>query len=250
MYCKAPPAKAKVVWVRAMNFLKSWCVKFYEEDWENNEPLKAELYSFLDDIVIPSFPNSADKLVASIREKVNGTAADRTQAARTAVPPRPTQPPVVATNKPSVIAEQMIMSEHENFRAIKPGECFNQNWVKKNSGLSPNIVNLTNRFNKLSRWVSYEICVCPDIRERRTMLEKWIAVASLCKEQYRAFGIVMVIVGGLTSSAVFRLRRTWESLGRAQMATFNDLKEFTKSEVTVVTSWVASHVITDATTDA
>jgi hypothetical protein len=32
-----------VLWARVLNFFKSWCVKFYEEDWENNPDLKVML---------------------------------------------------------------------------------------------------------------------------------------------------------------------------------------------------------------
>lgn len=228
MYCTAPRDKAKVVWVRVLNFFKNWCVTFYEEDWQNDEYLRNDLTRFLDDIVVPSFPNSAALAVNAIRDRFR-VGGSTTQAIR--VPIKPSGPLVLSKYKPAEVAEQLILSEHECFRAIKPGECFNQNWVKKNkSDLSPNIVNLTNRFNKLSRWVAFEICQHMDVKERKAALERWITVAQLCREQYRAFGITMMIMGGITSSAVYRLRRTWDALSRAHANTFNELKDFTKTE--------------------
>ncbi len=233
MYCVAPPAKAKVVWLRLLNFLKSWVVKHFG-DWEGETQLRRELFSFLDEIVIPSNPSStATTTVNTIRERFNkAPQTERQNSQRYLMPAKLAQSavaPQLLNYKPNVIAEQMTMSEHEIFRAITPSECFNQNWMKKSAGLSPNIIELITRFNKLSRWVAYEVCVLPDPRDRRVMLEKLIAVAQSCRE-VRAFGMVMAIMGALSSTAVFRLKKTWESLSRASLSAYNELKELVSSE--------------------
>ncbi len=233
MYCVAPPAKSKVVWLRLLNFLKSWVVKYFG-DWEGDTQLRQELFSFLDEIVVPSFSSStAVSTVNTIRERFNKVPiTERQNSQRYLMPIRsaPAPAPNLLNYKPSVIAEQMTMSEHEIFRAITPGECFNQNWMKKTAGLSPNIIELISRFNKLSRWVGFELCSLQDIKDRKTMLEKLIVVATCCRE-VRSYGIVMAIMGALSSSAVFRLRKTWDSLPRASLSTYNELKDFVSSDL-------------------
>lgn len=236
MYCVAPASKAKVVWLRLLNFLKSWVVKYFG-DWEGDTQLRQELFSFLDEIVIPSNSNStAVSTVNTIRERFNKAPTTERQASQRYLVPLKVGAPAVAAPapnlfnyKPSVIAEQMTMSEHEIFRAITPGECFNQNWMKKTAGLSPNIIELISRFNKLSRWVAFELCSLPDVKDRKTILEKLVAVAACCRE-VRSYGVVMAIMGALSCTAVYRLRKTWDSLSRASQTSYAELKDFVSSE--------------------
>ena len=77
---------------------------------------------------------------------------------------------------------------------------------EKAAGLSPNIVELISRFNKLSRWLAYEVCILPDIKDRRQLLEKYVAVAAAARD-IRSYSVVMVVMGAMSSTAVFRLRK-------------------------------------------
>ena len=231
MYCIAPAPKAKVVWVRLLNFLKSWVVKYFD-DWHNEPQLRQELFAFLDEIVIPSNSNSTSiSTVNTIRERFSSARlTEREMSHRYLLSlNHPVDPPSLSNYKPDVIAEQLTLSEHELYRSITPSECFNQNWMKKGSGLSPNIVELTTRFNKLSRWLASEVVKLAELRERKSVVERLISVAQHCRE-IRSFGVLMIIMGALGSSPVFRLRKTWEALARSSQARYDELKELVRTE--------------------
>ena len=61
------------------------------------------------------------------------------------------------------------------------------------------------------------------------MLEKLVAVAACCRE-VRSFGVVMAIMGALSCTAVFRLRKTWDSVSRAVQTSYGELRDFVSSE--------------------
>ena len=232
MYCVAPAAKSKVVWVRLLNFLKSWVVKYFD-DWRDEPELRKELFAFLDEIVIPSNSNSTSiSTVNTIRERFSSaklTERQMSQRYLTTMQGREVVPVVMANYKPVIIAEQLTLSEHDLYRAITGSECFNQNWLRKSEGLSPNIVELTTRFNKLSRWLASDVLQHADVRERKNAMERLIAIGQHCRE-IRSFGVLMIIMGSLGSSPIFRLRKTWESLSRSSMARFEELKELVRTE--------------------
>ncbi len=50
---------------------------------------------------------------------------------------------------PEEVARQLTLIEHELFTAIKPWECIGQSWAKQQHKAG-NILNMINRFNKVS----------------------------------------------------------------------------------------------------
>src|ERR1700758_4496430 len=78
------------------------------------------------------------------------------------------------------IAKQLTIIEFEIFQSIKPAEFLNQNWNRKNSKeLSPNILRISESFNKTVAWVATSILSKPQIRQRVKRFEKLVDVASV-----------------------------------------------------------------------
>jgi len=78
------------------------------------------------------------------------------------------------------IAKQLTCIEFEIFQSIKPAEFLNQNWNRKNSKeISPNILRISESFNKTVAWVVSSILNKHQIRHRVKRFEKLIDVASV-----------------------------------------------------------------------
>ncbi len=75
------------------------------------------------------------------------------------------------------------------------------------------ILLMTKHFNDVSRMVASEILRLPEIPKRVSVIEKWAAVADICRCLHN-FNGVLQICAAFTNSSVFRLKRTWEKLNK------------------------------------
>ena len=73
------------------------------------------------------------------------------------------------------------------------------------------ILLMTKRFNEMSRAVTSEILRQPEISKRVSVIEKWAAVADICRCLHN-FNGVLQICAAFTNSSVFRLKKTWEKV--------------------------------------
>lgn len=74
-----------------------------------------------------------------------------------------------------------------------------------------NILLMTRRFNEVSRVVASEILRTSEISKRVTIIEKWAAVADICRCLHN-FNGVLQICAAFTNSSVYRLKKTWEKV--------------------------------------
>ena len=63
--------------------------------------------------------------------------------------------------------------------------------------------------NDLSAWVNTEVLKRESLKERVDTLELFIKIAQNCFE-LRNFNAVLTILAGMQSSAIDRLKKTWE----------------------------------------
>jgi son of sevenless-like protein len=92
------------------------------------------------------------------------------------------------------IARQLTIIEYNLYKTIKPWEFFNQSWTKKDKEiLSPNILNMIKRFNKVciqvfqfvtcvfqvSNWVATEIVKGENLKARVGVLAKFVEIAEV-----------------------------------------------------------------------
>lgn len=78
---------------------------------------------------------------------------------------------------------------------------------------APHIVLISKRFNEVSRLVASEIIQRQNLAARIAVIEKWTAVADICRCMHN-FNGVLQICSAFTNSAVFRLKKTWEKLSK------------------------------------
>lgn len=75
------------------------------------------------------------------------------------------------------------------------------------------ILLMTRRFNEASRKISSEILQTTELSKRVTIIEKWAAVADICRVLHN-FNGVLQICAAFTNSSVYRLKKTWDKVGK------------------------------------
>lgn len=61
---------------------------------------------------------------------------------------------------------------------------------------------------KISNLIATEILRCDDVVTRLLVIEKWVAVADICR-CFHNYNAVLEITSSLNRSSVFRLKKTW-----------------------------------------
>lgn len=85
------------------------------------------------------------------------------------------------------------------------------------------IIQMTKRFNDGSRLVVAEIVSRTSMASRVAAIEKWTAVADICRCLHNFNGVLQVCAA-FTNAAVFRLRKTWDKVPKTIKQTVNKLQ--------------------------
>ena len=78
---------------------------------------------------------------------------------------------------------------------------------------APHIILMTKRFNEVSQLVVSEIVRRPSMSARVAVIEKWAAVAAICRVLHNYNGVLQ-ICAAFTNSSVYRLKKTWEKVSK------------------------------------
>lgn len=62
--------------------------------------------------------------------------------------------------------------------------------------------------SQISNLIATEILLCEDVVSRVVAIEKWVAVADICRCLHN-YNAVLEITSSLNRSSVFRLKKTW-----------------------------------------
>lgn len=87
---------------------------------------------------------------------------------------------------------------------------------------APHVMLVTKRFNEVSKLVVSEIISRSEVPHRATCIEKWIAVADICRCLQNYNGVLQ-ICAALESSSIHRLKNTWEVVAKPSRQSFEKL---------------------------
>ncbi|KAI5252551.1 ras GEF [Aureobasidium subglaciale] len=121
------------------------------------------------------------------------------------------------------VARQLTIMESKIFCAIQPQELLGLEWTKK-TGHAANVLAMSKFSTNLTNVVVDTILAADQTKKRVAMLKHWIKIAKLCLD-IDNYSALMAIACSLTSSAVSRLRHTWDQLSAKTMAAFEEIKE-------------------------
>jgi len=84
-------------------------------------------------------------------------------------------------------------------------------------------------FNKLTSWVETEIVSVANVRDRTTVLSRFIQIAEHCIEIHN-YSTGMGLVAALQAVSVARLVRTWHNLSRKELSPWSSLQAIFSNE--------------------
>ncbi|EPQ02730.1 Ras-specific guanine nucleotide-releasing factor 1 [Myotis brandtii] len=128
------------------------------------------------------------------------------------------------------IAEQLTLLDHLVFKKIPYEEFFGQGWMKlEKNERTPYIMKTTKHFNDISNLIASEIIRNEDISARASAIEKWVAVADICRCLHN-YNAVLEITSSMNRSAIFRLKKTWLKVSKQTKALIDKLQKLVSSD--------------------
>jgi len=110
---------------------------------------------------------------------------------------------------PSDVAHVLTIDEFELFADVPIIEfAAKGGWATGEK--TPSLDRLSERFNKISRWVTTTV-VCADDNQKLDLFLKWIVTAYQCRK-LNNFNSMMEIVSGLNQSSVSLLKNLWSAI--------------------------------------
>ncbi|KAJ3103709.1 RasGEF [Phlyctochytrium bullatum] len=146
------------------------------------------------------------------------------------------EPPTINMSDldPTVIAQQLTLMEHNQFRRIKIEEFYCQAWNQQPSSggktqIRSRLGSLIGWFNRVAYAVASEVVLAYKIKDRVSVLKRFIFIAHLCLK-WNNFNTVFEIVAGLNLGAITRLKKTWKALPSKYWDVWNTLNRTVSDE--------------------
>ncbi|XP_048338062.1 ras-specific guanine nucleotide-releasing factor 1 [Sphaerodactylus townsendi] len=217
---------------RVLNVLRHWVSK-HSQDFETNEELKCKVISFLEEVIhdpelLTQERKAAANIIRTLTQEDPGdnqiTLEEIVQMAE-GVPAEPFE-----NHSALEIAEQLTLLDHLVFKKIPYEEFFGQGWMKfEKNERTPYIMKNTKHFNDISNLIASEILHNEDITARVSTLEKWVAVADICRCLHN-YNAVLEITSAFNRSSIFRLKKTWMKVSKQTKALIDKLQRLVSSE--------------------
>ncbi|XP_044774078.1 ras-specific guanine nucleotide-releasing factor 1 [Neomonachus schauinslandi] len=217
---------------RVLNVLRHWVSK-HSQDFETNDKLRCKVISFLEEVMhdpelLTQERKAAANIIRTLTQEDPGdnqiTLEEITQMAE-GVKAEPFE-----NHSALEIAEQLTLLDHLVFKKIPYEEFFGQGWMKlEKNERTPYIMKTTKHFNDISNLIASEIIRNEDINARVSAIEKWVAVADICRCLHN-YNAVLEITSSMNRSAIFRLKKTWLKVSKQTKALIDKLQKLVSSE--------------------
>uniref|UniRef100_A0A8C7GKS8 Ras protein specific guanine nucleotide releasing factor 1 n=1 Tax=Oncorhynchus kisutch TaxID=8019 RepID=A0A8C7GKS8_ONCKI len=197
---------------RVLNVLRHWVSK-HSQDFESNTELKLKVIAFLEEVMHdPELLTQERKAAANIIRTLTQEDPGDNQISLEEVKQLASVGRAEAFESHSAleIAEQLTLLDHLVFKVI------------------PYDVWLCIR-NMISNLIATEILRCDDVTTRVAVMEKWVAVADICRCLHN-YNAVLEITSSLNRSSVFRLKKTWLKVSKQTKTVIDKLQKLVSSE--------------------
>uniref|UniRef100_A0A8C9VGJ6 Ras protein-specific guanine nucleotide-releasing factor 2b n=1 Tax=Scleropages formosus TaxID=113540 RepID=A0A8C9VGJ6_SCLFO len=201
---------------RVLNVLRHWVSK-HSQDFEMNGELKMGVICLLEEVL------RDPDLLPQERKATKRLCLFRSQAEC---------PKVECFESLSAmeLAEQITLLDHIIFRSIPYEEFLGQGWMKVDkTERTPYIMKTSQHFNDMSNLVASQIMSHTDVGSRANSIEKWVAVADICRCLNNYNG-VLEITSAFNRSAIYRLKKTWAKVCKQTKALMDKLQKTVSSE--------------------
>ncbi|XP_026799655.3 ras-specific guanine nucleotide-releasing factor 2 [Pangasianodon hypophthalmus] len=217
---------------RVLNVLRHWVSK-HSQDFDMNGELKAGVITLLEEVLRdPDLLPQERKATTNILSALSQEEPDDTQLKIKDVLQTAEYPKMECFDSLSAmeLAEQITLLDHIVFRSIPYEEFLGQGWMKVDKNeRTPYIMKTSQHFNDMSNLVASEIMSHTEVSSRANSIEKWLAVADICRCLNNYNG-VLEITSALNRSAIYRLKKTWAKVCKQTKALMDRLQKTVSSE--------------------
>jgi len=198
--------KQKIIRIRVGNVLKRWLSDHYH-DYHDPQML-SRLESGIAEIQEPQLQATLRKTIQEQqlqKNKIRDLMFSKEK-------PLPIQPKGALFEDWDVIevARQLCLYEQSIYQQIHPKEALNQAW-NKHKERAPNIIRMIAFFNRMSKWVSTQICHREEFKARVKLIIKFMQL-TVALRQYNNFDCMQAVLSGLNNSSVFRMKASWAKI--------------------------------------
>uniref|UniRef100_A0A669D387 Ras protein specific guanine nucleotide releasing factor 2 n=1 Tax=Oreochromis niloticus TaxID=8128 RepID=A0A669D387_ORENI len=211
---------------RVLNVLRHWVSK-HSQDFEMNSELKVAVISLLEEVLRdPDLLPQERKATTNILSTVFYTCSLFVCVFKAESPKSECFESLSAIE----LAEQITLLDHIVFRSIPYEEFLGQGFMKLDkTERTPYIMKTTQHFNDMSNLVASQIMTHTDVASRASSIEKWLAVADICRCLNNYNG-VLEINAALEGSAIYRLKKTWAKVCKQTKGLRDRLQKIVSSE--------------------
>uniref|UniRef100_A0A8C1AW20 Ras protein-specific guanine nucleotide-releasing factor 2a n=1 Tax=Cyprinus carpio carpio TaxID=630221 RepID=A0A8C1AW20_CYPCA len=210
---------------RVLNVLRHWVSK-HSQDFQMNAELLTAVIALLEEVLRdPDLLPQERKAAANILSALSQEEQDDSQLKIEDIV-------VECFESLSVmeLAEQITLLDHIVFWNIPYEEFLGQGWMKTDKNeRTPYIMKTSQHFNDMSNLVASQIMAHADVSSRAACIEKWLAVADICRCLNNYNG-VLEITSALNRSAIYRLKKTWAKVCKQTKALMDRLQKIVSSE--------------------
>ncbi|KAK2887874.1 hypothetical protein Q8A73_019322 [Channa argus] len=227
---------------RVLNVLRHWVSK-HSQDFEMNSELKMGVISLLEEVLRdPDLLQQERKATTNLLSALSQEEQDDAQLKIEDILQMKSCPLLhfIVVESPKAecfeslsaieLAEQITLLDHIVFRSIPYEEFLGQGWMKVDkTERTPYIMKTSQHFNDMSNLVASQIMTHTDVGSRASSIEKWLAVADICRCLNNYNG-VLEITSALNRSAIYRLKKTWAKVCKQTKALMDRLQKTVSSE--------------------
>uniref|UniRef100_A0A3Q3WPI4 Ras protein-specific guanine nucleotide-releasing factor 2a n=1 Tax=Mola mola TaxID=94237 RepID=A0A3Q3WPI4_MOLML len=217
---------------RVLNVLRHWVSK-HSQDFEMNGQLKLSVICLLEEVLRdPDLLPQERKATANILSALSQDEQDDAQLRIEDILQMADCLKAECFESLSAmeLAEQITLLDHIVFRSIPYEEFLGQGWMKVDKmERTPYIMKTSQHFNDMSNLVASQIMTHTDVGSRASSIEKWVAVADICRCLNNYNG-VLEITSALNRSAIYRLKKTWAKVSKQTKALMDKLQKTVSSE--------------------
>ncbi|KAK6322663.1 hypothetical protein J4Q44_G00074550 [Coregonus suidteri] len=214
---------------RVLNVWRHWVSK-HSQDFEMNSELKMGVMTLLEEVLRdPDLLPQERKATGNI---VSALSQDDAQLKIEDILQMTECPKAECFDSLSAmeLAEQITLLDHIVFRSIPYEEFLGQGWMKLDKlDRTPYIMKTSQHFNDMSNLVASQIIAHTDVVSRANSIEKWLAVAGICRCLNNYNG-VLEITSALNRSAIYRLKKTWAKVCKQTKSLMDRLQKTVSSE--------------------
>ncbi|XP_052281011.1 ras-specific guanine nucleotide-releasing factor 1-like [Dreissena polymorpha] len=217
--------------MRVLNIVKHWVAK-HSQDFVCDPALKSSLIDFLEEMVcnsnlLPAEHKAAASILRTLTKEGTEPKIDLTKLL---AHPETQSKDTFDTLSALDISEQLTFLDHQIFTSIRSEELLCQAWMKPDKATkAPHVLLVSKRFNEVSRLVVTEIISRTNLQDRVACIEKWAAIADICRCMHNYNGVLQ-ICAAFVNSSVYRLKKTWEKLSKQTKQMIERLQTLVSSD--------------------